>query len=211
MLAHDPRSFKHIRPHIVELRWRLGHASSSSKAMRESASARGGPSPSRGRSSCAPPCGRRDLPDARAQAACRRRSHSAAPRASGCFRWWRPAAAPEHRLAPLHRERERFLVHPRHHEHLERVRVLHDAGDQPIGVVSQFRDVHDAFSSLANCATAAALAPSHIRFSMSSVDGSKSAKPSGSTSAEVQFTRKLGLERGVLRFDDYSYVNRLLL
>jgi len=46
---------------------------------------------------------------------------------------------------------------------------------------------------------------------MSSVDGSRSAKPSGSTSAEVQFTRKLGLERGVLRFDDYSYVNRLLL
>ncbi len=46
------------------------------------------------------------------------------------------------RLAALERERKRLLAHPRHHEHLERACILHDAGNEPVGVVNDARNVH---------------------------------------------------------------------
>ena len=51
------------------------------------------------------------------------------------------AAAPKHRLAALERQRQAFGVHPRHHEHLARFHVLHDARDQPVGVVFQLGEL----------------------------------------------------------------------
>lgn len=52
------------------------------------------------------------------------------------------AAAPEDGLAALEGERDRRGAHPRHHEHGAVVGVLHDAGDEPVGVVREVGDVH---------------------------------------------------------------------
>lgn len=52
------------------------------------------------------------------------------------------AARPEPRGALVKRQLHRLFVHPRHHQHIAGVRVLHDARDKARFVVRQLARVH---------------------------------------------------------------------